>query len=148
MTIASTGTPSIRERLERLRPAVVEVAQRYGASNLRVFGSVALNQEHEDSDLDLLVDLPANQSLLPGGCGRARFASSSDSLGDPAASCGSVNKDRLYLESIRDCLERIAEYTESGEDAFLASRLIQDGVIRNLEVIGEATKNISEDLRA
>ena len=59
-----------------------------------------------------------------------------------------MNKDRLYLESIRDCLERIAEYTESGEDAFLASRLIQDGVIRNLEVIGEATKNISEDLRA
>jgi uncharacterized protein with HEPN domain len=59
-----------------------------------------------------------------------------------------VNKDRLYLESIRDCLERIAEYTEPGEAAFLASRLIQDGVIRNLEVIGEATKNLSEDLRA
>ena len=57
-----------------------------------------------------------------------------------------MNKDRLYLESIRDCLERIAEYTESGEDAFLSSRLIQDGVIRNLEVIGEATKTISEDL--
>lgn len=59
-----------------------------------------------------------------------------------------MNKDRLYLESIRDCLERIAEYTDSGEAAFLASRLIQDGVIRNLEVIGEATKNLSEDLRA
>ena len=59
-----------------------------------------------------------------------------------------MNKDHPYLESIRDCLERIAEYTESGEDAFLSSRLIQDGVIRNLEVIGEATKNISEDLRA
>lgn len=64
MTIASTGTPSIRERLETLRPAVLEVAQRYGASNLRVFGSVALNQEHEDSDLDLLVDLPSSLSLL------------------------------------------------------------------------------------
>jgi predicted nucleotidyltransferase len=63
-TIANTGTPSIRERLEKLRPAVLEVAQRYGASNLRVFGSVALNQEHADSDLDLLVDLPASQSLL------------------------------------------------------------------------------------
>ena len=59
-----------------------------------------------------------------------------------------MNKDRLYLESISDCLERIAEYTEHGEATFLASRLIQDGVIRNLEVIGEATKNLSEDLRA
>ena len=58
-----------------------------------------------------------------------------------------MNKDRLYLESISDCLERIAEYTEHGEATFLASRLIQDGVIRNLEVIGEATKNLSEDLR-
>lgn len=64
MTTASTDTPSIRERLDRLRPAVLDVAQSYGASNLRVFGSVALNQEHQDSDLDLLVDLPANQSLL------------------------------------------------------------------------------------
>jgi predicted nucleotidyltransferase len=64
MTTPSTDTPSIRERLDRLRPAVLEVAQRYGASNLRVFGSVALNQEHQDSDLDLLVDLQANQSLL------------------------------------------------------------------------------------
>ena len=44
-----------------------------------------------------------------------------------------MNKDRLYLESIRDGLERIAEYTAAWEQAFLASRLIQDGVIRNLE---------------
>ena len=58
-----------------------------------------------------------------------------------------MNKDHLYLESIRDCLERIAEYTAEGEQAFLASRLIQDGVIRNLEVIGEATKNLSSELR-
>lgn len=64
MTTASTGMPSIRERLERLRPAVLEVAQRYGATNLRMVGSVALNQEHQDSDLDLLVDLPPSQSLL------------------------------------------------------------------------------------
>ena len=58
-----------------------------------------------------------------------------------------MNKDRLYLESIRDCLERIAEYTSGGEQEFLASRLIQDGVVRNLEVIGEATKNLSTGLR-
>ncbi len=58
-----------------------------------------------------------------------------------------MNKDRLYLESIRDCLERIAEYTAPGEAALMASRLIQDGVIRNLEVIGEATKNLSSELR-
>jgi len=58
-----------------------------------------------------------------------------------------LNKDLLYLESIRDCLERIAEYTATGQQAFLDSRLIQDGVIRNLEVIGEATKNLSSELQ-
>ena len=39
------------------------------------------------------------------------------------------------------------ESTLPGEATFLASRLIQDGVIRNLEAIGEATKNLSEDQR-
>ena len=43
--------------------------------------------------------------------------------------------------------KRIAEYTAGGEQEFLTSRLIQDGVVRNLEVIGEATKNLSTGLR-
>ena len=41
----------------------------------------------------------------------------------------------------------IANYTAGGEQEFLASRLIQDGVVRNLEVIGEASKNLSIELR-
>jgi uncharacterized protein with HEPN domain len=59
-----------------------------------------------------------------------------------------MNKDRLYLESIRECLERIEEYADADEATFMNSRLIQDGVIRNLELIGEATKNLSAELRA
>jgi len=51
-----------------------------------------------------------------------------------------MNKDRLYLESIRECLDRIEDYAAGDEDAFMNSHLIQDGVIRNLELIGEATK--------
>lgn len=61
---AGMNTPSIRKRLARQRPAVLDIVQRYGASNLRVFGSVVLNQEHPNSDLDLLIDLLASQSLL------------------------------------------------------------------------------------
>ena len=59
-----------------------------------------------------------------------------------------MNKDRLYLESIRECLERIEEYADADAATFMNSRLIQDGVIRNLELIGEATKNLSAELRA
>ncbi|WP_408641312.1 DUF86 domain-containing protein [Serpentinicella alkaliphila] len=36
---------------------------------------------------------------------------------------------------------------EQGESEFFRSKLIQDAVIRNLEIIGEATKRISKELR-
>ena len=55
---------SIRERLASLRSDVLEVARRHGASNLRVYGSIAKGLEHERSDLDLLVDLSPEHSLL------------------------------------------------------------------------------------
>jgi predicted nucleotidyltransferase len=55
---------SIRERLAALRPDVLDVARRHGASNLRVYGSIAKGLEHERSDLDLLVDLSPEHSLL------------------------------------------------------------------------------------
>ena len=60
----SAAAPTIRQRLEALKPQVLEVARRYGASNLRIYGSIATGQEHPASDLDLLVDLPKGQSLL------------------------------------------------------------------------------------
>jgi uncharacterized protein len=39
-------------------------ASRFGASNLRVFGSVARGQERPDSDVDLLVDLGPRTGLV------------------------------------------------------------------------------------
>ena len=48
-----------------------------------------------------------------------------------------------YLRHILDAIERIHEYTKGlGEDAFLQTPIVQDAVIRNLEVIGEACRNI------
>jgi uncharacterized protein len=55
---------SIRQRLLASKGEVLAVARRCGASNLRLFGSVALGLEHDGSDLDLLVDLEPQQSLL------------------------------------------------------------------------------------
>ena len=46
------------------QPGVLAVARRHGASNLRIYGSIAKGQEHNGSDLDLLVDLAADQTLL------------------------------------------------------------------------------------
>lgn len=60
-----------------------------------------------------------------------------------------MSKDEtVYLQHILDCIGRIVEYTAQGKDAFDESHMIQDAVLRNLEVIGEAVKHISAEFRA
>jgi|WetSurMetagenome_2_1015567.scaffolds.fasta_scaffold904535_2 uncharacterized protein with HEPN domain len=55
-----------------------------------------------------------------------------------------MKNDKAYLSHILQAISRIEEYT-AGVDkgAFNTKTLIQDGVIRQIEIIGEATKNIS-----
>jgi len=50
-----------------------------------------------------------------------------------------------YLTHILEAIERIERYTEDiDEVAFLNSHLVQDAVIRNFEIIGEASNNIEK----
>ena len=54
----------------------------------------------------------------------------------------------VYLKHIEDCIVQILEYTHGMELAdFLRSRMTQDAVIRNLEIMGEAAKNINGEFR-
>ena len=58
-------------------------------------------------------------------------------------------KDRkIYILTIRDCIERIKEYTTGyDQNTFLKDHKTQDAVIRNIEVIGQAVKDFGvEDL--
>lgn len=51
-----------------------------------------------------------------------------------------------YLGHILEAIERIGRYTEDiDENGFLQDELTQDAVIRNLEIIGEASHNIERD---
>lgn len=52
------------EELRTRRERVLALAARHGASNLRVFGSVARGEADAASDLDLLVDLEPGRSLV------------------------------------------------------------------------------------
>jgi uncharacterized protein with HEPN domain len=48
-----------------------------------------------------------------------------------------------YLGHILEAIERIEEYvSDMDELAFLSSKLTQDAVIRNIEIVGEASNNI------
>jgi uncharacterized protein with HEPN domain len=52
--------------------------------------------------------------------------------------------DRVYLQHIRDASERIGEYVKGmDEAAFKKNLLVQDAVIRQIEIMGEATKRLS-----
>jgi uncharacterized protein with HEPN domain len=61
----------------------------------------------------------------------------------------SERSDRDLLSDIKEAAQRIATYTTGMTyNAFLGDTKTQDAVIRNLEIIGEATKNLSGELRA
>ena len=56
--------------------------------------------------------------------------------------------DTVYLRHILDAIKQIETYLESvQEDKFLQTRLVQDAVVRQLEIIGEATRNLSTEFR-
>jgi len=58
-----------------------------------------------------------------------------------------VSEDRIYLLHVRDAIADILVYAEAGEDAFLRETMRQDAIIRKLEVIGEAVKQLSDNTR-
>jgi len=59
-----------------------------------------------------------------------------------------LKDDRVYLAHILDAVERIQKYTSEGKSEFDRDEKTQDAVVRNLEIIGEATKNVSDELRS
>lgn len=56
-----------------------------------------------------------------------------------------MNDDRLYLIHILECIERVEEYTVDGEAEFQSSTLIQDAVVRNLQILSESTQRLSDE---
>ena len=55
---------TIYELLRARRREILRIAERHGARNVRIFGSVARREARPDSDVDLLVDVEPGRSLL------------------------------------------------------------------------------------
>ena len=59
-----------------------------------------------------------------------------------------MKDDIVYVQHILDAIDHIQKYTKDQDnESFLENELLQDGVIRQLEILGEATKRISEKFR-
>jgi predicted nucleotidyltransferase len=53
-----------REDMRKRRDEIIAIAKRYGASDIRIFGSVARGDNAEGSDLDIVVRFESGRTLL------------------------------------------------------------------------------------
>lgn len=57
--------------------------------------------------------------------------------------------NKLYVQDILDSIENIEKYTKSlSPKEFKNSQIVVDAVVRNLEIIGEASKNVSLEVKS
>lgn len=59
-----------------------------------------------------------------------------------------MKDDKVYIQHILESIELIEQYVaENTKDSFISQPQLQDAVLRRLEIIGEATKNVSADVK-
>ena len=151
----------LRDDLHRRRDRLMAIAARHGASNLRLFGSVSRGEEGTNCDIDLLVDMAEDRGFsdylglveeLGGALERRVDVVIARSLSPnfrvhPRRGGAFVKSDLPYLGHIADSIAAIENYVAGGRDALMKQRLVQDAVIRNFEVIGEAATRLSPPVR-
>ena len=60
----------------------------------------------------------------------------------------SPEADRVLLAHMRECLDRIVEYTNTERPRFETSRMVQDAVVRNLQTLTESSQRLSDEVKA
>lgn len=84
--------------IEALKCVLAPIAKRHGVKKLWLFGSVARGEAREDSDVDLLADVPKGWGLFALG---SFYAAVEDALGCPVDLVTTGIEDQAFLESIR-----------------------------------------------
>lgn len=59
-----------------------------------------------------------------------------------------MEKDKARVGDILDCIANIENYSaELDFESFLEKKIVQDAVVRNIEIIGEAAKKLSDEFK-
>ena len=59
-----------------------------------------------------------------------------------------MKDETVYLKHIADAIVQIEDYLhEKSFEEFTGNKMVQDAVVRQLEIIGEASRNLSDDFR-
>jgi predicted nucleotidyltransferase len=64
LTIGSRGTVMLPNELHTKKVEIEAAADKYGATRIRIFGSVARGEESPNSDIDFLLNLPHGYDLF------------------------------------------------------------------------------------
>jgi uncharacterized protein with HEPN domain/predicted nucleotidyltransferase len=133
-----------------------------GVKSLAIFGSVARNEATTDSDLDVLVDFEAPATFDAYMAVKTFIEDTLDCRVDLVmrkavtprmraisneTSC--VSRDeRLYLDDMVECCRKVLRYTKGmAKSELVADEKTFDAVMRNLEITGEAARQVSKDIR-
>ena len=55
---------------------------------------------------------------------------------------------KILFEDILECIDKIENYTKNFNfDDFATSPMVIDAVVRNIEIIGEASKNVPDEIK-
>ncbi len=55
-----------------------------------------------------------------------------------------MKSQRAYVEHVIECIRRVREDSAGGREAGFASRMLQDAILRNLQILCESTQRIEE----
>ena len=58
-----------------------------------------------------------------------------------------MKEDKIYLEYILQCINKIEEYSQGGKKEFVNNSLVQDAIIRRLQTLAESTQRLSKELK-
>ena len=58
-----------------------------------------------------------------------------------------MKDDRVYFEHILMCIEKIEDYTKMDKSLYMGSTIVQDAVVRILQVLAESTQRISDRVK-
>jgi uncharacterized protein with HEPN domain len=54
-----------------------------------------------------------------------------------------LKNGKLYLQHVLECADRIEKYTAGGKKDFVADQMIQDAVVRNLQILSESIQRLT-----
>jgi uncharacterized protein len=167
-----TGGVSLLDLIDEKRPEILRLAAKHGASDLRLFGSVARGEDHEGSDVDLLVKSPSyheqftlhaeieqllgvkvdlvdgvHPEMEPYALAEAIPLDAPDfrerAVLESHRPHMAIDRDAFYLRRMVEHAAQVIQIGEHDHEVFVASDERQLALIMTLVLIGEAANHVS-----